>query len=787
MANNEFNVDIEKIKSEWHPTKNGDLNFTDLATGSTKPVWWLGACCHEWESKMFLRAVRGAGCLICSNRLLLTGFNDIATKHPDWVPFWSPSNALPCDQVIAGGATEYAWLCELGHEFFSSVGHKERGRGCPYCSNMKLLPGFNDLQTIAPDVAASWNLRKNGELTPETVIAGGRSKYWWSCSLGHEWETTIRKRIDGHGCTVCAGQKVVIGFNDLASQEPAIAGEWHPTKNGDLTPDAVMVRSTYAAWWQCKNGHEWETKISNRTLQNNGCNECKKTTRSSVEKELNLTITHPELAMQWHPVKNGMITPHHVTKGSHKKVWWSGECRHEWEAQVYARAEGNNCPVCAGLKVVVGINDLITTHPMLASQWHPTQNNELTAEQVTTGSNKKVWWLGECGHEWDAWVYHRTAGKGCPVCSGHKVSNGINDLLTIEPALAAEWHPTKNGDLTPEKVTGKGGRVRAWWKCEKGHEWEASVRGRLRGRGCSQCWATSYISKAEQAINDYICSLDANMKVIQSDKKLLKGKELDIYIPEKKVAIEFNGLYWHSEEAGKDKTYHLNKWQICKDNDVQLIQIWEDEWNRNPEQVKRMIAHKLGFSNQQKVFARKTTVVTVPKAKAAKFLNENHVQGYASGTYYVGLIEKGGDIETDDILALLVLKNEAGTEGKTLNIIRYATSANVVGGFTKLLSYAEKTYKPESFITFADHGVSDGGLYENNGFSADKILPPDYMYVVDGERKHKFGYRLKRFESDPELEWEAGLTERQLAKLNGLERIWDSGKTRYRKIVPPES
>jgi len=107
----------------------------------------------------------------------------------------------------------------------------------------------------------------------------------------------------------------------------------------------------------------------------------------------------------------------------------------------------------------------------------------------------------------------------------------------------------------------------------------------------------------------------------------------------------------------------------------------------------------------------------------------------------------------------------------------------VMGGFTKLLAYAVKTYSPESFITFADHCISNGGLYEKNGFVADKELAPDYMYVAGGERKHKFGYRLKRFESDPELLWEQGLTERELAVLNELPRIWDAGKTRYRFTV----
>lgn len=787
MANNEFNVDLEQIKSEWHPTNNGELKFTDLATGSGKSVWWLGECGHQWEQKMFLRAVRGAGCPICSNRMLLTGYNDIATKHPDWVEFWSPSNALTCDQVIAGGKAEHAWLCEKGHEFFSSIHHKLKGRGCPYCSNQKVLQGYNDLLTISSQLAAEWHPTKNGELTPDTVIAGGKDKRWWIDDKGHEWDTTVRKRLDGSGCPVCAGQKILVGENDLASQNPVLAAEWHPTKNGDLTPQNVMVRSVSAVWWKCSNSHEWNTRINNRTVYNSRCPECKK--ENIVEQKDNLSITSPELASQWHPTKNGELLPIHFTKGSSKKVWWLGECLHEWDASIYSRLSlGNGCPVCRGLKVEVGVNDLTSTFPTLAAEWHPTRNGDLTPTQVTKGSNKRIWWMCKENHEWEATVYHRTANRGCPVCSGHKITAGINDLLTMEPTLAAQWHTAKNGELTPEQVTGKGGRVRAWWQCEKGHEWEAQVQGRVGGYGCPQCWATSYISKPEQAIHDYVRSLDENMEIIQSDKKLLKGKELDIYIPEKNIAIEFNGLYWHSEEAGKDQGYHYSKWFSCKNAGVQLIQIWEDEWNRNPEQIKKMIAHKLGFSNQRKVFARKTKVVQVSKIHAEKFLNENHVQGYASGSYYVGLIEKtqnADKITNEDILALLVLKTEGGTDGKVLNIIRYATSENVVGGFTKLLSWAEKTYKPESFITFADHGVSDGGLYGNNDFEIDKVLSPDYMYIVNGERKHKFGYRLKRFKNDPDLLWEEGLTERELAKLNGLERIWDSGKTRYRKIVSP--
>lgn len=328
-------------------------------------------------------------------------------------------------------------------------------------------------------------------------------------------------------------------------------------------------------------------------------------------------------------------------------------------------------------------------------------------------------------------------------------------------------------------MTGKGGRVRAWWICPEGHEYESGVKSRIRGRGCPECWAQSYVSKAETEIYETIRSLlPEHTTVLKSDRKLLKGKELDIYVPDKKFAIEFNGLFWHTENAGKNAAYHHDKWLKAKQAGVQLVQVWEDDYRRNPELVKRMIAHKLGVSQERIVYARKTTVEELEKKEAEAFLNENHIQGYASGSHYVGLKDSSGVV-----VSVLVLKKESNVYGDGLNIIRYATSCNVVGGFTKLLKYSERTYAPDFFITFADHCVSDGGLYENNGFVVDKILPPDYMYVVGGERKHKFGYRIKRFKADPNLLFEEGLTEKQLAELNGLERIWDAGKTRYVKYV----
>jgi hypothetical protein len=265
------------------------------------------------------------------------------------------------------------------------------------------------------------------------------------------------------------------------------------------------------------------------------------------------------------------------------------------------------------------------------------------------------------------------------------------------------------------------------------------------------------------------------LDIRQSNRKLI-GKELDIYVPVKMTAIEYNGVFWHSEKAGKNKNYHYDKWLAAKKAGIQLIQIWEDEWNRNPEQVKAMLLHKLGISKDEKVFARKAMAFLVAESDVRSLLNSHHIEGYPTDGYYLGLREK----ENDELVAVMVVKKQACN---TLEIIRYATSKRVVGGFSKLLKYAEITFMTKRFVAVSDHCVSDGELYERNGFIVDKEIPPDYRYVVKAERKHKSKYSLKRFREDPSLKWQDGLTVKELAELNNIYRIWDAGKTRWVKTI----
>ena len=364
----------------------------------------------------------------------------------------------------------------------------------------KPTPGVNDLQSQFPEVAKEWHPLRNGDLKPTEVTRGSAKKVWWQCSKypDHEWEASITSRTLGGRCPNCYVKiwtpKITNGINDLQSQNPELAKEWHPLRNGDLKPTEVTRSSSKKVWWQCSKypDHEWQASINSRSSGSVGCPICSGI--KVLEGSNDLKSTDPELAKEWHPLKNGDLKPTGVTRGSDKKVWW--QCSkypdHEWQAAVRSRSRGNGCTICRGLKVLEGSNDLKSTDPELAEEWHSVRNGDLKPTEVTRGSGKKVWW--RCSkypdHEWDAVVDNRSRyGQGCAICSGLQVLEGFNDLKSTDPELAKEWHPLRNGDLKPTEVT-RGSSKKVWWQCNKysDHEWETRVGSRTNGSvGCPIC------------------------------------------------------------------------------------------------------------------------------------------------------------------------------------------------------------------------------------------------------------------------------------------------------------
>jgi len=441
--------EIAKQAVGWDPSL--------VTAGSNQKKLWKCEINHVWEASIDSRS-RGRGCPVCAGTQILAGHNDLLTTHPGIAAQahgWDPS------LVGAGSHKEKEWMCDLGHKWNARVEKRSIGRGCPVCAGKKVLPGFNDLETKNPELASEafgWD--------PTAMHFGSHTKKEWMCPLNHKWFAPVGNRSAGYGCPICAGKRVLPGFNDLASVNPDLAIEaygWDPT--------TVTKSSDKKMSWVCKLGHVWETAISNRYV-GNGCPVCAgKTVRAGFN---DLATSNPTLASEasgWDPKT--------VTRGSGEKKEWVCSLGHKWVAPVTSRDRGNGCPICAGKVVLRGFNDLASSNSHLAEEafgWDPSTEH--------FGSHLKKEWKCKLDHMWSATVGKRNLGSGCPVCSGNVVLAGFNDLATLSPELASEafgWDP---------KTVSRSTHLVKDWKCQLDHVWRASVNSRDAGNGCPRC-ATS--------------------------------------------------------------------------------------------------------------------------------------------------------------------------------------------------------------------------------------------------------------------------------------------------------
>lgn len=190
--------------------------------------------------------------------------NSLAAMHPELVGEWSDMNhPLTPDKVTYGSNKIVWWRASCGHEWQTSVKARSQGEKCPICSGARVIEGVNDLATRKPELVKEWS--EKNKLQPTEVSAGSHKKVIWKCKLDHEWEASIKSRAgNGTGCPYCSHNKVLVGFNDLASQMPEIAAEWSE-KNIPLLPTMVTPFSNRKVWWKCNRGHEWNTLIPTRS------------------------------------------------------------------------------------------------------------------------------------------------------------------------------------------------------------------------------------------------------------------------------------------------------------------------------------------------------------------------------------------------------------------------------------------------------------------------------------------------------------------------------------------
>jgi len=274
-------------------------------------------------------------------------------------------------------------------------------------------------------------------------------------------------------------------------------------------------------------------------------------------------------------------------------------------------------------------------------------------------------------------------------------------------------------------------------------------------------------SVGEQEVAEFLSSL--NIEMDTNNRTVIPPLELDIYLPQHNLAIEYCGLYWHSEQKGKTKHYHQSKMLKCNDMGIRLITLYEDEWLTHPNLIKNKLSSIVGIYEDKKVYARNTNITSVDNDTRKQFFDNHHIQGNGLGSITYGLKHN------NELVACVSF-----TAHKNYHILsRYATSKPIVGGFSKLLKHFTTQNNWKQIVSFADLRWSEGDVYFKTGWLLDKVIPPDYSYATSNiNRYHKFNYRRKYLPHKLK-NFDPNLSERENCDNNGILRIWDCGKLRF--------
>ena len=568
--------------------------------------------------------------------------------------------------------------------------------------------------------------------TPITII----------CPEHGEFTQRPEKHLLGQGCPVCCGNAALTTKEWIERAKKVNGNKYNYSKVNYKTnkTKVCIICPEHGDFWQTPKNH----------LNGQECPRCagkgRLTTELFVEQAQHIHKTkynYSKVKYVNNKTKVCIICPEHGE-------FWQTPSSH---------LSGCGCPKCGGTKKLT-LNNFIER----AENIH---NSKYDYSKVKYVNNKtKVGIICPEHGEFEQTPYCHLSGQGCPKCAKEEVSATLR--LTTEEFIekARIVHGVKYDYSKSSYIDAKS---KVCIICPEHGEFFQVANAHLSGCGCPICG--SVYSRGENALFDFVKDICNDAE--QGNRTILNGKELDIYVPSKKLAVEYDGLYWHSEASEKDSGYHLWKTEECAKQDIRLIHIFEDEWLEKKDIVKSRLRSLFGVTKKT-LYARKCDVQVVKGSVAQKFLEDNHIQGRCKGMFHYGLFY-------DDELVSLMTFGKMRQQRKyhsdydsCYELLRFCSklNTNVVGAAGRLLKAFLRDLQPSEVVSYADKRWSQGNLYKRLGFEHTHDSRPNYSYVVGLTRKNRFKYRKSELVKEG---YNPNKSEHEIMLERGIYRIYDCG------------
>ena len=431
---------------------------------------------------------------------------------------------------------------------------------------------------------------------------------------------------------------------------------------------------------------------------------------------------------------------------------------------------GQGCPSCGREKT---ISSTLKTEEIFISKAKEIHGNIYNYDLVEySNTTTKVKIVCPTHGEFLQTPQKHLHGQGCSKCGLKKRTK--TQTMTIEDFTDRSSN-IHNNKFDYSNILYKNSHEKIEIICPEHGNFTIKPYSHLQGKGCGKC--VGRVSKMEIELMDFIKTITKET-IIQSENNILNGKEIDLYLPDSLMGFEFNGLYWHSDEY-RIKTYHIDKWKECEKKGVNLFSIWEDDWVEKQDIVKSIIKNK--FNKNSKIYARKCYIKEIDNNISKEFLIENHIQGNVNAKIKIGLFYE------DLLVSVMTFSNNRkfmsqnyGADEYELLRFSCLKEVTVVGGFTKLLNFFEKNYKPKKIITFASLDYFNGNSYEKNGFKYNYITQPNFWWTKGNKKINRYKYtkyKLVKMGFDPNKTGEEIMNEM------GYKKLYGCGNKKYTKIL----